>query len=104
MSSEIRECPEIVTQKLLRLGLLEGYILCRALIGLHLVESCLIMPGDTICTKIILTFQKLNQELTDTGVTTLLKDNLQIKSTERFKNAWYDQDICVAIAMVLESF
>ena len=34
----------------------------------------------------------------------LLKDNLQIKSTERFKNAWYDQDICVVIAMVLESF
>ena len=103
MPAEIRECPEVVTQKLLRFGLLEGYIL-KALIGLHLVESCLVTSVDTICTKIIQTFQKLNQELTDTGVTTLLKDNLHIKYTERFKHAWYDQDTCVATAMVLESF
>ena len=72
--------------------------------GLHPFESflSLTMAADATCTKIIPTFQKLYQELTDTDATTLLKDNLQV-STERFKHARYDQDICVAIDMIAAS-
>ena len=51
-----------------------------ALNRLHVVESFMYLTtsADTTCTKIILTFQQLYQELTGIDATTLLKDSRQI--------------------------
>ena len=77
-------------------------IFLGSLIGLHLVEPflSLTMAADTTYTKIIPAFQQLYQELLDTYVHTLLNVDepaFTFVSTERFKQARYDQEICDAI-------
>ena len=80
-----------------------------ALIGLHLVEPflSLTMAADTTYTKINPAFQQLYQELLDTDACTLLNVDepaFKVVSTERFKQARYDQEICDAIVKVAASF